>query len=269
MAIKNWVNTVILSVVRDCNLRCKYCQTGPYLRENTNCSLMPLELVEKIISETLQLVENNKSFNSIEFHFSGGEPLLAGIKYFQNCLRLQNKYKKNGVEIENSVQTNGTLINDGWAKFFKENNFGVSISIDGPEQIQNVQRPMLDGTGSYCHVKNNLKLLDSYNVPFGLIGVVTKNSVLFVEPIVKFMLSCNPQNVVFLPCADNSPIFNKDWQEFLTKAFDLWIDHQINKNSIPIRIFRDVCLFLCGISPVNRACDFSKNVFIQIFRQME
>lgn len=197
------------------------------------------------------------SLPSVEFHFSGGEPLLSGIDFMTSVIQLQKKHNANGIKVVNSIQTNGTLLNEEWAHFFKSNGFGLSISLDGPEHIQDKHRRRKNGEGSSKGLVRCLDLLHEINFPFGLISVITKDSVPHAESIMRFLLSCRPVNIVFLPCADTLRIENTDWAEFMIKAFDIWIDPQINANAISERSFRTILLHLCGMPPHGRACDYA------------
>ncbi len=68
----------------------------------------------------------------VVFSWQGGEPTLMGLDFFRKVVALEKKYAKPGQKIENDLQTNGTLINEEWCEFLKENRFLVGLSIDGP-----------------------------------------------------------------------------------------------------------------------------------------
>jgi uncharacterized protein len=217
---------------------------------------MPLDLLEKIIVDVFHHADIH-SLPLAEFHFSGGEPLMGGIDFFKSMLQLQKKHNTKLIKVVNSIQTNGTLMNEDWVSFFKLNNFGISISLDGIQYIQDKQRPKVNGKGSFTDVKKCIELLHANDLPFGLISVVTKGSLGHVESIIKFLLSCEPVNIVFLPCTDRHSIKNNDWAEFLERAFDIWIDPEVNINAIPVRCFKTILLHLCGQTPHGRACDYT------------
>ncbi|MBQ7415957.1 MAG: radical SAM protein [Oscillospiraceae bacterium] len=116
---------VILKVTDACNLRCKYCYNSEkaYVK---NC--LPLEQFEKFLNVLLT------GYNLIHIIWHGGEPLCAGIDYFRKAMDVERRvHIQSGVTIENSIQTNGTLINREWIQFFKEHDFRVGISFDGIE----------------------------------------------------------------------------------------------------------------------------------------
>ncbi|MBQ7225931.1 MAG: radical SAM protein [Clostridia bacterium] len=116
---------IILKVTDACNLRCKYCYNGEREYEK-NC--LSLEHFEKLLNVLLT------GYNLIHIIWHGGEPLSVGLDYFKKAMDVEKRVQiQSGVTIENSVQTNGTLINSAWIKFFKEHSFRVGISFDGVE----------------------------------------------------------------------------------------------------------------------------------------
>ena len=116
---------IILKVTDACNLRCKYCYNSE-TAYTKNC--LPLEKFEKLLKVLLT------GYNMIHIIWHGGEPLSVGLPYFRQAMDIERRFFiENGITIENSVQTNGTLIDKEWIDFFKEHNFKVGISFDGIE----------------------------------------------------------------------------------------------------------------------------------------
>jgi len=119
-----------------CNLNCDYCY---YLEKsdlypNRN-QVMSEELLERF---TQQYIES-QTMPQVMFTWHGGETLMRPLSFYKKAVELQKKYAQ-GRQIANSIQTNGTLLNDEWCKFFKENNFLVGISIDGPQEFHDEYR---------------------------------------------------------------------------------------------------------------------------------
>ena len=120
-----------------CNLDCKYCF---YLEKESlypareNFRMAP-EMLDSYICQYIAAQPEGE----ITFAWQGGEPTLLGVPFFENVVELQGKYG-NGRPISNAFQTNGTLLDDRWGAFFKENGFLGGISIDGPRALHNAYR---------------------------------------------------------------------------------------------------------------------------------
>ena len=112
---------LIVQTTQACNLRCRHCYESD---QEYPTAIMSDEVLERIIYLAM------KDYQKVDFLWFGGEPLLAGLSFFEKIVAYQKKYQS-GHEIKNHVQTNATLLDDDFACFFKENDFGVSISFDG------------------------------------------------------------------------------------------------------------------------------------------
>ena len=114
-----------------CNLDCDYCyyleKENLYEKKNP---VMSEELLERFIKQYIE----SQTMPEIMFTWHGGETLMRPLSFYKRAVELQKQYAQ-GRHIDNSIQTNGTLLNDEWCKFFKENNFLVGISIDGPKEF--------------------------------------------------------------------------------------------------------------------------------------
>lgn len=115
-----------------CNLRCEYC----YYLEKSNLyrdaqkRVLSEEMLEQFTKEYIEA----QTSPDILFTWHGGEPLMRPLTFYRKAVELQRKYGA-GRRISNSIQTNGTLLNDEWCRFLRENNWLVGISIDGPQEF--------------------------------------------------------------------------------------------------------------------------------------
>lgn len=151
---------VILKVTDKCNLRCKYCYNS---EKPCSGECLSLERFEKLLRVLLT------GYNLIHIIWHGGEPLCAGIDYFRQAMDVEKRICiETGVVIENSLQTNGTLINGEWIRFFKEHDFRVGISFDGVDNEKYRQ-----GTDK---VLRAMKLMKAEGMSFGCNAVVADDS---------------------------------------------------------------------------------------------
>jgi uncharacterized protein len=82
-----------------------------------------------------------------------------GLAFFRAIDRLVEKYRKPGMRVEYTIQTNGTLLDDAWAAFFKQHNFLVGISIDGPQAMHDAYRVDKGGQPTFDKVMRGLAFL--------------------------------------------------------------------------------------------------------------
>ena len=120
-----------------CNLACTYCyytEKAKLYRDSPK-HIMSESLLEKFIKEYIESQANDH----ILFTWLGGETLMRPLDFYQKVVRLQAQYGRGRI-IDNSIQTNGTLLTDSWCRFFKENYWLVGISIDGPQEFNDEYR---------------------------------------------------------------------------------------------------------------------------------
>lgn len=243
-----------------CNMNCTYCY---YLKKKElypqNQLTMSDYILEKYISEYID--SQPKSFNKIYFIWQGGEPTLLGLGFFEKIIKLQKKYKPFNVEILNSLQTNGTILDENFAKFFKENNFLIGISIDGPEKLHNYYRKYKNGSGSFKKVMKGINLLQKYNVDFNILTAVQNNNSKHPKKIYDFLKSIGTKFIQFIPIVDPEKdktvteysVKPKQWGIFMTEIFYSWLS---DIGEIFIQQFDDTLGSYLGI-PAN-TCSHSK-----------
>ena len=139
----------------DCNMACNYCfyLEKSELFNEQKVHRMSDEVLEELVKQML-----GQKLSNISFGWQGGEPTLMGLDFFKKAVKFQQLYGK-GQSVGNGLQTNGILINEEWARFLKEYNFLVGLSLDGPEHIHNHYRRLKGGGETWDKVKSNAKRL--------------------------------------------------------------------------------------------------------------
>ena len=213
---------------------------------------MPFRVVANLTAKVL----NQLDVSSVNFIWHGGEPLLAGLDFYKKALLLQEKCNRNGIKIYNSLQTNGVIMNETWVDFLKKTGFHVGLSLDGPKQIHEKQRPLANGSSSYHYALKTLRLLQQNNIPYGVLCVVTKNTLkLGPAKMFHFMLTKGIRTFSFLQERPNyiseqetksiSPNINlAQFNSFVEDIFDLWYNQ--DDPSIRIREFTSILEMLFG-----------------------
>lgn len=235
-----------------CNLRCEYCfyTAVAKKREVFDKGMLSLETSEKMISSAF---ECSKDF--VGFVFQGGEPLIRGIDFYREFVSLVKKYNTSGAEASFAVQTNGTLLNDEWCEFFRENNFLVGVSLDGNEE-QNKYRVYPDGSASFSDIMGGIELLKKHNVQFNVLSVLTKNLANTFRDSYKFFKSMGLSYLQYIPCLrdfdsddDVYVMNNEDYLNYLNSAFRMYYNARLRGTPFSIRQFDNYVLLAHGSCP--------------------
>src|SRR5690606_7050023 len=142
---------------------------------------------EEVLEEfTRQYFEANRGTRCVEFAWQGGEPTLMGLDFFRKAVELQKKYAPSGVVVSNAFQTNGTLLDDEWCKFFHEQNFLVGISLDGPEELHNRYRVDKQGRPTFSRVMAGVELLRKHKVEFNILCLLNNFNADHPEKVYRF-----------------------------------------------------------------------------------
>jgi uncharacterized protein len=152
-----------------CNLNCKYCF---FLSKELLYPGSRFQMGDELLKTYIhQLIEAQPTLG-VSLNWQGGEPTLMGLDFFKRSIEYVEKYKKPGQRVEFTIQTNGTKINKDWAKYFKDNNFLVGLSIDGPKEYHDAYRVNKGGQGSFDQVMSGWRTLMEYQVDVNILTTV-------------------------------------------------------------------------------------------------
>ena len=156
-----------------CNLDCAYCF---FLDKELLYPGSKFRMSEAMLEQYIrQLIESHQE-NFVNIAWQGGEPTLMGLDFYRQALRLAEKYRRPGMTFLHTMQTNGTLLDDEWAAFFKEHNFLIGISLDGPRQLHDVYRLDKGGSPTFDRVLRGVHLLQKHEVEFNVLTAVTAST---------------------------------------------------------------------------------------------
>lgn len=162
--------TMLKPAGSSCNLDCHYCYyLDKAVQYGGRQAVMSDELLELYIR---QYIEAN-AVDTVTFCWHGGEPLLLGLDFYRRAMTLQRKYA-DGKRIENTLQTNGTLVTEEWCELFARNNFLVGISLDGPEEIHDAFRLTKGGRPTFARVVESIETFRRCGVEFNTLSVVNR-----------------------------------------------------------------------------------------------
>jgi uncharacterized protein len=223
------------------------------------------ELLETYIKQYME----SQQTSEITFSWQGGEPTLIGLDFFKHAVHLQQKHARPGTRIQNALQTNGTLLDEEWCRFFKKNHFLIGISIDGPKEMHDAFRTKKKGTGSFKQVMRGWRLLNDNGVDCNILCTVHAANQDNPLKVYRFFRDeLKTQFIQFIPIVERTtrqmlsmantgrwnkrPIYTQSgdlvtdrsvspdkYGSFLIAIFDEWVRHDVG--SIFVQIF-DVAL---------------------------
>lgn len=273
--------TMIKPIGSRCNLNCTYCYyLHRYKNHSQGTSLMSEELLEEYIKQYIEA----QQVDTVTFCWHGGEPTLAPLEYYENAVELQKKHSC-GKKIINTFQTNGTLINLEWCKFFRENDILVGLSIDGPKEIHDHNRFWTKEKSSFEAALKSAQLFHHTGVEFNTLTTVNKYNEDKGKEIYTFLRDVvGSRFMQFLPVSELITLNNvttsdqlrnqektasanfkiaqynntsaqiSPWSvspigygKFLTNIFDLWVQRDVG--NIFVQIFDTTLANWCGYPP--------------------
>jgi len=239
------VTVMIKPVGALCNLDCEYCY---YLPTKTiydgHEHRMSTATLESIFASILPRFDRD-----VTIAWQGGEPTLAGLDFFRKAIEFQQKYAKPGQRIRHALQTNGTLLNDAWCVFLRENDFLIGLSIDGPPRFHDHYRVTNQGEGSVDKVLRGLRLLQKHAVEYNLLCVLNDVNVHHPDEMMRYLLHLGSRWLQFIPAIEWEPDpaqpgrnvlapYSPDpeaYGRFLVRAFDLWFEKF--RKRVSVRLF--------------------------------
>ncbi|KAA6303007.1 MAG: Anaerobic sulfatase-maturating enzyme [Candidatus Ordinivivax streblomastigis] len=216
-----------------CNLRCSYCYylDKKNLYPESTSYLLSDALLEKFTKDYLE----SQTTQQVLFTWHGGEALLRNIAFYKKALALQKRYGR-GIQIDNCIQTNGTLLTDDWCRFLKENRFLVGISIDGPEHCHDRYRRGINGDASFHQVMKGVELLRKHDVKYNAMAVVNDYNVDYPLEFYRFFKSIDCRYIQFSPIVERindsmAPwsVPASKWGDFLIAVFDEWVKQDVGQ----------------------------------------
>lgn len=236
-----------------CNLRCKYCYylEKAHLYRNAPARVMSDELLERFVQEYIQA----QTMSQVLFTWHGGEPLMRPLSFYRKAVALQEKYAF-GRQIDNTIQTNGTLLTDEWCEFFKEHNWLVGISIDGPQEFHDEYRRTASDKPSWQKVMRGIRLLRKHGVEWNAMAVVNDFNAGYPLEFYHFFKEMGAKYIQFAPVVERMAAHSDgrhlatlvdqecpvadfsvspaQWGDFLCAIFDEWVRHDVGQTYVEI-----------------------------------
>lgn len=237
-----------------CNLACEYCYYLEKLQlyRHDARHVMSEEMLERFVKQYIE----SQTMQQVLFCWHGGETLMRPLSFYEKVVRLQRQYAQ-GRQIDNVIQTNGTMIDDRWAQFFHDQGWLVGVSIDGPEEFHDEYRRNKTGRPSWRQVMKGINCLNKHQVEWNAMAVVNDFNAdypldfyqffkdigchyLQFTPIVE-RISTHPDGRHLASMADDVQaeladfsVTPEQWGHFLCTVFDQWVRNDVGSTFVQL-----------------------------------
>lgn len=272
-----------------CNLACEYCyylekkklqqgaqeHCGTRVQDNSQGHQGSSQISNSLLETFTRQYIEAQTQAEVLFTWHGGEPLLQPISFYKEALKLQRRYAR-GRHIDNCLQTNGTLLTDEWCRFFKEHNFLIGISIDGPKEFHDHYRHTRNGQPSFDRVMRGIRLLQKHGVEWNAMAVVNSLNVEHPREFYRFFRDLGCQFLQFTPIVERTvtrsdgltlapgmseegtltdfSVTPEQWGRFLCEVYDEWVQKDVG--TIYVQMFDATLANWVGVMP--GLCSLSK-----------
>jgi len=240
-----------------CNLACSYC----YYRGKQ--SLYPgsdFRMSEAVLEQATRAYLHANPAAEVVFGWQGGEPLLAGLDFYRRAVGLQAQYAAPGQRVQNTLQTNGTLLTEEWCGFLREHGFLVGLSLDGPRGLHDAYRRDQSGAPTFDRVMAAARLLKGHQVDFNILATVHAANADHPRAVYRFLRDeVGAHFLQFIPIVEPSlhprretPVTDRSvkglqYGRFLIGVFDEWVQRDVG--SVFVQMFDStLASWLGGVS---------------------
>lgn len=252
-----------------CNLDCQYCF---FLTKEQLYPGSKFRMSDDVLEIYIQQLLASHQASEVTVAWQGGEPTLMGLDFFQRSIELVEKYKKPGQQVIHTLQTNGTRLNDDWGRFFKQHNFLIGLSVDGPQPLHDTYRVDKRGRSTFEPVMQGWQVLKKHQVNFNILCTV--NAVNGDHPLEVYRFfrdELEAEFIQFIPIVerineDGSTLIQsgnrvtersvkpEQFGQFLISIFDEWVRRDVGK--VFVQHFDAALANWVGVPP--SVCIFSK-----------
>jgi uncharacterized protein len=228
-----------------CNLGCSYCF---FLDKEALYPDEPLRMADETLEAYLaQLVAGHRGRGEVPVAWQGGEPTLMGLDFFRRAATVQERLRQPGLSFQNTIQTNGTLLDDEWCSFLAEHRYLVGLSLDGPAQVHDSFRVDKGGHPTFDRVMRGLRLLQKHGVDVNVLTTVNAVNGRYPLPVYRFLRDdAGADWIQFIPVVEQigpggAPLHRADEEvsersvgpqqfgAFLIEVFDEWVRHDVGE----------------------------------------
>jgi len=261
-----------------CNLDCTYCF---FLSKESLYPGSPFRMADDLLEIYLRQMIESQAGPAVTIAWQGGEPTMMGLDFFRHAFTLVEGLRPPGMQVEHTIQTNGTLLDDAWCDFFREHGVLVGLSMDGPAEMHDTFRVDKGGKPTHARVEAAARLLQERGVEFNILCTVhAANAERGLELYRYFRDDLGARYLQFIPIVERAtdetfaaaeigwashratdrPLYRvegshvtersvtaEQWGAFLTTIFDEWVRADVG--TVFVQMFDAALASWLGIEP--------------------
>ena len=199
-----------------CNLDCTYCF---FLSKEALYPGSHFRMADDVLELYIRQLIEAQAEPYVTIAWQGGEPTLMGLDFFRRAMELVERFRRPGMVVEHTIQTNGTLLTSEWADFFREHRFLVGLSMDGPPALHDAYRVDKGGKPTHAKVLRAARLLAAHEVDVNILCTVhAANADHPLEVYRYFRDELGARFLQFIPIVERAtvetlPLANAGWGE--------------------------------------------------------
>ncbi len=224
-----------------CNLACEYCF---YLSKEKLYLESHFRMSQQTLLSCIRQLAESESINDITLAWQGGEPTLMGLEFFRDVIKFQQEYKRLGITFQNTLQTNGVLLDDAWCDFFHKHNFLIGLSLDGPQKLHDRYRKDKKTNPTFKRVIRGVDYLKKNRVDFNVLTTVHAANAPYPLEVYHFLRDeVGAQYIQFIPIVEfkkqywekkekvvtDRSVAPKQYGLFLKTVFDEWVSRDVGR----------------------------------------
>jgi len=225
-----------------CNLDCKYCF---FLSKEELYPNSRFRMTDDILERYIRQQVESQQDPEVTISWQGGEPTLMGLDFFRRSVELAQRYKRPEQTLRYTIQTNGTLLDDDWCAFLRQNRFLVGLSIDGPPTLHDIYRVDKGGHPTSAKVIHAARLMQRHEVDFNVLSTVHAGNGDHPLEVYRFFRDgLAVRFIQFIPIVErvnvdgrtrfqegstvtDRSVTSEQWGRFLITIFDEWVKRDV------------------------------------------
>jgi uncharacterized protein len=224
-----------------CNLNCSYCF---FLEKEHLYPDSRFRMTDEVLDSYLDQYLAAQRGPHATIAWQGGEPTLMGLDFYRRSIAGEQKYAGSGTAIERTLQTNGTLLDEEWCIFLRENNYLVGLSLDGPRELHDAYRVDKAGNPTFDRVLRAASLLQEHNVEYNILCAVNAANAAHPTEVYQFFRDdVGTRFIQFIPIVERNDetgfhegntvtdrsVTAEQWGRFLIAIFDEWVTRDVGQ----------------------------------------